>query len=75
MSTNAKELAEELQARREANIWDLRPCPCCGAKAHIHTRKHSVQILCSQMGCRDVEGPTLADAAFLWNLPRFSDKA
>lgn len=72
MTTN--ELSEEVVARKESELWDLPPCPCCKAKARVFERANDVVILCSQFECRVVEGKTLADAAFLWRQPRFTDK-
>lgn len=53
---------------------DLRPCPCCGAKARILQRDESIAIVCSRWLCREVESTTFTDAAYVWNLPRFTDK-
>jgi hypothetical protein len=73
--TNVSDLAEEIQARKETDVWDLRSCPCCGYKALVHVWDNSVTITCAQWGCRVVEAKTMADAVALWNLPRFSDKS
>ncbi len=43
-----------------------------GAGAGVQENAGFVQIACSQKRCRVVEGQTLAEAARLWNEPRFS---
>lgn len=69
------DLAEEVQARKEAEPWNLRSCPCCGAQAEIH--KHTIYpgyaIRCKRWGCKVVEASTMIDAAILWNEKRFTD--
>jgi hypothetical protein len=63
----------ELHAREEARSCEpLKPCDCCGAGAGVQENAGVVQIACSQKRCRVVEGRTLAEAARLWNEPRFS---
>ncbi len=63
----------ELHAREEARASEpLKPCECCGADAGVQENAGVVLIACSQKRCRVVEGQTLAEAARLWNEPRFS---
>lgn len=70
----ASDLRDEVQDRKESSEWDLRACPCCGARARVLQRENSVVIMCSRWLCREVEAITLPDAAYVWNLPRFTDK-
>lgn len=61
-------MKNEPKANRED---DLKPCPCCGAKADIYAEdKNSCSIMCSRSGCRDVIAKTFDEAAKLWNAPR-----
>ena len=71
--TGRSNMLLELHAREQARAWEpLKPCDCCGAAAGVQESSGVVQIACSQKRCRVVEGQTLAEAARLWNEPRFS---
>jgi hypothetical protein len=69
-----KDLIEELADRAESTQWDLRDCPCCGARPRLLVYEGDVTIICSQWGCRHVKGANLEGAAYVWNSPRFTDK-
>lgn len=71
--TGRSNMLLELHAREQARACEpLKPCECCGAVAGVQETAGFVQIACSEKRCRVVEGQTLADAARLWNEPRFS---
>jgi hypothetical protein len=68
----ANDLKDEMASRDEEKEWNLNPCPCCGSDGDVCRRPEGIVIICSRWGCREVEGKTMEDAAFLWNQPRFS---
>lgn len=68
--TTRNDLAEEVQARKEAEAWRLQDCPCCGGKPLV-VDVSTVKIACGKFGCKIVEGLTMKDAADLWNARDF----
>lgn len=69
-TATTNDLRDEVAARKEAELWNLKPCPCCHAKATVLDMKE-ITIACSRYGCRQVKALTMIDAAYLWNQPDF----
>ena len=70
---NSSELTDEIKSRHEE--WEeLKPCPCCGAKAEERQRDDCAKVACSAKLCKIVSAATMADARYVWNHEgRFTD--
>ena len=66
------DLSDQVSERKEAEQWNLKPCPCCKARPRVSFHDETVTIICSQWGCRHVEAKDFSDASDIWNQPRFS---
>jgi hypothetical protein len=66
------DLREEVKAREETREWELRTCPCCGARARVLPLANGAKIACGK-GCKIVEGTSMANAVEIWNERRFTE--